>query len=244
MNVQQYYERVHQRADRRRENHMSDILRFQTNIPEEFSLKFSDGKEVEGNFGPQIMFSLEDGRKAFLPPIVETKFKSLGIGRGERVSVCKTEVKGRAVWVVKRVDPPAPRPAAAVPIRQEPQRIDTLSREALKTQLGTVLVNGLPPEYPDDPGPGNAYSQNGNGRSNGNGHSNGHQPPNPKPPAPSLMTGEGQRMLEQFISVYEVMVAVEKYSVMKERPVVFTSEDFRAAAISCCIDKSRNGGPR
>lgn len=231
MNVQEYYERVRERADDRRANHMSEILRFQTNIPEEFSLKYSDGKEVEGNFGPQVMFSLEDGRVTYVPPTVEAKFKAAGIKRGERVSVCKTEIKGKAVWVVKRVDPPAPapRPAAAVPIRG--------TRQEAMTRLGEVLVHGLP----DDPGPaGNAYTTNGNGHSNGNGH----HPPNPKPPAPSLMTGEGQRMLEQFISVYEVMVAVEKYSVMKERPVVFTSEDFRAAAISCCIDKSRNGGPR
>ena len=75
-----------------------------------------------------------------------------------------------------------------------------------------------------------------------NGH-NGttHPAPTAAPAAPCLMTGESQQMLSQFIGVYEVLVALEKYSELKGRPVRFDPQDFRAAAISAYIGQQRGG---
>ena len=50
---------------------MAEILRFDTNVPVEVALRFSDGKHVEGRYGDQVMYSLEDDRIMYVPPIVE-----------------------------------------------------------------------------------------------------------------------------------------------------------------------------
>ena len=89
-----------------------------------------------------------------------------------------------------------------------------------------------PPEYPDDPGPESFQPSAISSQAT----------PNPKPAPPALMTGSGQAMLEHFILAYDVLVAVEKYSILAGRTVTFTAEDFRAVAISKCISADRNGG--
>jgi hypothetical protein len=37
---------------------VAEILRFDTNVPVEVALRFSDGKHVEGRYGDQVMYSL------------------------------------------------------------------------------------------------------------------------------------------------------------------------------------------
>lgn len=106
------------------------VLRFQTNVPVEVALAYSDGKEIEGQYGPQVMFSLAEspnGEKTmYVPPIVAERFRELHIDKGQRVRVCKDEVKNgnrRGIqWDVSRIDPdprwehPAPgQPAAPSP---------------------------------------------------------------------------------------------------------------------------------
>jgi hypothetical protein len=72
---------------------MSETLRPETNVPVELALQFSDGLPVEGRFGDQVMFTLVDGRKLYVPPIVAKKIEALGVQRGEVFELCKTEVK-------------------------------------------------------------------------------------------------------------------------------------------------------
>ena len=63
---------------------MSDKVQFQTNIPVEVALKYGDGKEVNGQYGDQVLYTLTDGRVMYVPPIVKRRIEELGIGRGER----------------------------------------------------------------------------------------------------------------------------------------------------------------
>jgi hypothetical protein len=83
---------------------MSDKVQFQTNIPVEVALKYGDGKEVNGQYGDQVLYTLTDGRVMYVPPIVKRRIEELGIGRGELFTLTKAEKKNgtrRMIeWVV------------------------------------------------------------------------------------------------------------------------------------------------
>jgi hypothetical protein len=83
---------------------MSDKVQFQTNLPVEVALKYGDGKEVNGQYGDQVLYTLTDGRVMYVPPIVKRRIEELGIGRGELFTLTKAEKKNgtrRTIeWVV------------------------------------------------------------------------------------------------------------------------------------------------
>jgi hypothetical protein len=72
---------------------MNDKVQFQTNVPVEVALKYNDGKEVNGQYGDQVLYTLTDGRVMYVPPIVKRKIDELGIGRGELFTLTKAEKK-------------------------------------------------------------------------------------------------------------------------------------------------------
>ena len=72
---------------------MNDKVQFQTNVPVEVALKYNDGKEVNGQYGDQVLYTLADGRVMYVPPIVKRKIDELGIGRGELFTITKAEKK-------------------------------------------------------------------------------------------------------------------------------------------------------
>jgi len=72
---------------------MNDKVQFQTNVPVEVALKYNDGKEVNGQYGDQVLYTLTDGRAMYVPPIVKRKIDELGIGRGELFTLTKAEKK-------------------------------------------------------------------------------------------------------------------------------------------------------
>jgi hypothetical protein len=76
-----------------KEREMSDKVQFQTNVPVEIALKYNDGKEVNGQYGDQVLYTLTDGRVMYVPPIVKRKIDELGIGRGELFTLTKAEKK-------------------------------------------------------------------------------------------------------------------------------------------------------
>ena len=83
---------------------MSEKVQFQTNVPIDVALKYNDGKEVTGQYGDQVLYTLTDGRVMYVPPIVKKKIDELGIGRGELFTITKAEKKNgtrRTIeWVV------------------------------------------------------------------------------------------------------------------------------------------------
>jgi len=46
------------------------ILRFEVNIPVRLALKCDGGRAVNGQYGPQVLYTLEDGRLMYLEPKV------------------------------------------------------------------------------------------------------------------------------------------------------------------------------
>ena len=145
---------------------MSDKVQFQTNIPVEVALKYNDGKEVNGQYGDQVLYTLTDGRVMYVPPIVKKKIDELGIGRGELFTLTKAEKKNgtrRTIeWVVaaeQRGDthPPArvkqpngqrpsqPRNDASVPENGNGQRSNSTidGKGFLVTSHGQLLLQSL-----------------------------------------------------------------------------------------------------
>ena len=80
---------------------MSEKVQFQTNVPIDVALKYNDGKEVTGQYGDQVLYTLTDGRVMYVPPIVKKKIDELGIGRGELFTITKKNGTRRTIeWVV------------------------------------------------------------------------------------------------------------------------------------------------
>ncbi len=104
---------------------MKETLRFQTNTPETVALAFDDGIDVEDRYGDQVMYTLNDDRVMYVPPIVRNQIKKLGIRRGEQFQLVKREKKvgnRRSVeWVVEQPEDNATQepasPASASSVR-------------------------------------------------------------------------------------------------------------------------------
>ena len=98
---------------------MCDKVQFQTNIPVEVTLKYGDGKEVNGQYGDQVLYTLTDGRVMYVPPIVKRRIEELGIGRGELFTLTKAEKKSgtrRTIeWLVDAGDRGEKPPRGNVP---------------------------------------------------------------------------------------------------------------------------------
>ncbi len=75
------------------EGSMSEKVQFNTNIPVEVSLKYGDGKDVTGQYGDQVLYTLTDGRVMYVPPIVRKQIEELGIPKGEPFTITKAEKK-------------------------------------------------------------------------------------------------------------------------------------------------------
>ncbi len=97
---------------------MAEVLQLQTNVPEVIALQFSDGKAVDGQHGPRVMFTLVDGRRLFTPPIVLDLIKKAAIGKGDRFSICRreTRIDGKdKIQYEVRVGPPTGQPEVSAP---------------------------------------------------------------------------------------------------------------------------------
>jgi len=60
-------------------------LKLTANVPVEVALEYATGKLVEGNYGPQMMYSLVGGEKMYLPLSVVELIDGLGVKRLEPV---------------------------------------------------------------------------------------------------------------------------------------------------------------
>ena len=70
---------------------MSDKIRFQTNVPIAVALKYNDGKEVNGQYGDQVVYLHRPALMYW--PIVKRKIDEPGIGGGELFTITKTELE-------------------------------------------------------------------------------------------------------------------------------------------------------
>jgi hypothetical protein len=134
---------------------MRETIRFSTNVPAVVALAFDEGKDVEGRFGDQVMYSLQGERVMYVPPIVRDRMVALGIKRNDPIRITKAETKDGnrkgIQWFVERVEPEEFVPEA-------------VSSPAARRADETVQVG------PGNPGSNGKSSSNGPGGTNGNGH--------------------------------------------------------------------------
>ena len=89
------------------DNFNGEIVRFRTSIPVEVpGIKYPRGRPVHNQYGDQVLITFVDGRKAYLPSIVDERIEQLGLKLGEPFVICKREVtEGRRKmirWDVQR----------------------------------------------------------------------------------------------------------------------------------------------
>jgi len=93
---------------------MREIIAFKPNVPITVALAYTDGLQVEGRFGDQIMYTLADERVMYVPPLVRQRLVELGVQPGEPFTICKSERKQgnrRLIeWQVKKDDAPSDQP--------------------------------------------------------------------------------------------------------------------------------------
>lgn len=89
-------------------NGMREKVDFEKGQPVTLVLKFDKGKLITNGYGESYMWSLENDRVAFVPPVVEDQRKALGIGKGEPFEVEKTGAGKRVEWRVRRLEADEP----------------------------------------------------------------------------------------------------------------------------------------
>jgi len=189
-------------------------LRFQMNVAEEVALKFRDGRDVEGRYGPQVMFTLTDDRKMYLDPNVADSVRELGLEPGERISIVKRPVRqGRkqvVEWEVRRVDP-----AGVSGAYDEPETrlerdlrgsIDEAERRKAETQ---------------SPGAASAYTA---------------------PSLASIVSLHAATMTTMLRASVDALMSVESYA-KKQHGIKlhFNEEDVRTVAATLYIQANRDG---
>jgi hypothetical protein len=57
----------------------------QHNLPVEVALRWEDGKRIEGRYGEQVFYMLDDDRVMYVPPVAAQWFANSGFGRVRRI---------------------------------------------------------------------------------------------------------------------------------------------------------------
>ena len=82
----------------------STILKLEPNVPTELALENPAGLEVQGNYGPQVLFNLTNRRRLYVPLEVGKEIRSLSLAPGQPFIVTKVQREGSRSfnWVVER----------------------------------------------------------------------------------------------------------------------------------------------
>jgi len=103
----------------------TDRVQFEPNVPQVIALQFSEGKEIESQFPKadgspnyQVLFTLTDGRRCFLPQIAAQRIKEAGIAARVPFELCRRQKGSATRWEVKtQNDEAAGGPAPTAPMQ-------------------------------------------------------------------------------------------------------------------------------
>src|ERR1700680_4596144 len=116
-----------------------------------------------------MMFSLIDGRVMYVPPIVATKIEAEGIAAGERLELCKAQIKnghGRSVeWALRRLDPEEQLSEIAADAPAPEAQLEHDLRVSVEMANAKKAIS----ESPESPSPAPAAAIPTNGNGNGTG---------------------------------------------------------------------------
>jgi hypothetical protein len=184
-------------------------------------------KQVEGRYGPQMMYALTDERVMYVPLIVADRIRDLDIGPDEPFEVCKAEIReGNRRWIEWRV-----------------QRVQGSIFPVNEVHTGEAAADqkGKPNGKPN--GSSNSVTDpNGNGR-NGTSNqnmrftaaSNGALLPVP-------VAGRAVTAMETALNAAtEIAHRVESRAAFNNHAMHFTNEDVRAIGLTIFIQAMREG---
>ena len=195
------------------------ILRFNTNAPVEIALQWNDGKRVDGRFGEQVMYTLDDNRVMYVPPIVAKQIRELGIQARETFEICKAELqqdnKRWIEWHVRKVEEPR-HPASSGNVSEA--AASGLNGQAQNHRNGsTDHASGRPPL---------AFETGSDGTL-----------------LPVPVTGAGITCMELAMNgAAEIAQRVESRARIRNYSLQFTSEDIRAIGLTMFIQAMRERG--
>ena len=192
------------------------ILRFNTNSPVEVALRWDDGKRVEGRYGEQLMYTLNDDRVMYVPPVVGQRIRELGI-RAREAFDCKAELREEnkrwIEWRVRRIEEPrhpaglanAPEAAASAPNSNAQNHRNGSTHQTTRPLDLQAAPDGILLPVP--------------------------------------VTGAGITAMELAMSgAAEVAQRVESRARMRNYSLQFTSEDIRAIGLTMFIQAMRERG--
>jgi len=85
---------------------MKEKVTFETNVPVSVVLAQMEGMDVQGRYGDEVMYNLQDGRVMFVPVSIRDEIRKLEVKPGETLQVCRREMEvlGEACveWMVSR----------------------------------------------------------------------------------------------------------------------------------------------
>jgi len=193
------------------------ILRFNTNAPVEIALQWNDGKRVEGRYGEQVMYTLDDNRVMYVPPIVAKQIRELGIQAREAFEICKAELREEnkrwIEWRVRRIEEP-----------RHPKGLGNTPDAAAS-------------------GPNNDERDHGNGSTHQTQRPLDLQASPDGTLLPVPVTGAGITAMELAMSgAAEIAQRVESRARIRNYSLQFTSEDIRAIGLTMFIQAMRERG--
>jgi hypothetical protein len=194
------------------------ILRFNPNQPVAVALRWDDGKHVEGRFGEQMMYTLDDDRVMYVPPVVASQIRELGIRAREAFEICKAELHEEnrrwIEWRVRRLEQPRhPLPSGNVP----DAATSALENAQNERNVSTHQIRSKQPL---------AFEASSDGTL-----------------LPVPVTGAGVAAMEMAMNgAAEIAQRVESRARMCNYSLQFTSEDIRAIGLTMFIQAMRERG--
>lgn len=189
---------------------MTEKIVFTPNVPVQVALKFADGKEVEGRFGNQMLFSLVDGRVMYANMDLAAKINLIEPRKAEPFMICQrwTGKKGdQRQWDVWRPDPDERQPVAKVTPEPPPEPPDRRAGASVTA-----------------PTPVRQIAEATQQHSNGNGlNGNGFNRVNPALPIPPTKIPMNEAVVEAVKMVQHAMkVTGEQWSDQSRQDMVST----------------------
>ena len=111
---------------------MSDIIKFDFNVPVEVALRFTEPRVFPSQFeagDDRHMFSTTDGRVMYVTPLTSARISALHLEKGECFWICKRKAGRLTEFAVSRermsaAPEAAPRPARPTPFKTNlPERV-------------------------------------------------------------------------------------------------------------------------
>jgi hypothetical protein len=202
-----------------------DEIKLEYGQPEVFALKFTTGKNVQGRFGPRVLFTAVDERKLWLDAEdgsdLERGMRDLDIQPAEFVRVTKIRHPrggGHSIRVERVEDDPRD--------RQPPSRLE----QDLERSLARFTPEAAPARTEAAP----RYQE----KTESGTHIQASQQTNGSP----VLTAASAKMCSAMCAAVDAILETQAYATRRGLGLTFSEESVRAIGLSIYIGAQREGG--